>query len=100
MKKLTLIALFLSPMLGIGAAQAGDAAAGQTKSAVCMACHGADGISVGPEWPNLNGQKELYLVKQLRAFRDGTRTDPLMSAMAAGLSDEDIEDLAAHYSSL
>lgn len=100
MKKLTLTALLVAPMMLAGMAQAADPAAGQAKAAVCMACHGADGIGVGPEWPNLKGQKELYLIKQMRAFRDGTRSDPLMSAQAAGLSDEDIEDLAAYYSGL
>ena len=100
MKKLTMTALLVAPLMMAATAQAADPAAGQAKAAVCMACHGADGVGVGPEWPNLAGQKELYLAKQMRAFRDGTRSDPLMSAQAAGLSDEDIEDLAAYYSGL
>jgi cytochrome c553 len=83
-----------------GAAVAGDIAAGKTKAASCAGCHGADGISANPLWPNLAGQKAPYLAKQLKAFRDGVRQDPMMSAMARPLSDADIENLAAYYSSL
>ena len=79
---------------------AGDAAAGKAKSTTCAACHGANGISPNDLWPNLAGQKQGYLVKQIKAFRDGQRADPMMSPMAAPLSDQDIEDLAAFYSSL
>ena len=79
---------------------AGDAAAGKTKSTLCAACHGADGTSPMDIWPNLKGQKYAYLVKQIKAFRDGTRKDPSMQPMVANLSDEDIENLAAYYSSL
>lgn len=78
----------------------GDAAAGKAKSAICVACHGPQGISSNTQWPNLAGQQKQYLIKQLKAFRDGDRQDPLMSAMAAGLSDEDIDNLAAWYNSL
>ncbi|MFQ5643800.1 MAG: c-type cytochrome [Thiogranum sp.] len=78
----------------------GDAAAGKAKSAVCAGCHGAAGISANPLWPNLAGQKDAYIVKQLKAFRDGTRSDPMMSPMAKPLSDADIDNLAAHFSSL
>jgi len=79
---------------------AGDAAAGKAKSAVCAGCHGPKGISVNPLWPNLAGQHDAYMVKQLKAFRDGTRSDPTMSAMAKPLSDSDIDNLAAYFSSL
>jgi cytochrome c553 len=85
---------------GAGLAHAGDAAAGKTKSSACVACHGPAGISANPLWPNLAGQKAPYMIKQLRAFRDGTRTDPMMSPMAKPLSDKDIADLAAYYASL
>ena len=57
------------------------------------------GESINPMWPNLAGQKELYLAKQIRAFRDGTRTDPTMAPMVAALTDEDIANLAAYYAS-
>ena len=79
---------------------AGDAAAGKAKSAVCAACHGQNGISGNDIWPNLAGQKKGYLVKQLKAFRDGTRNDPSMAPMVKPLSDTDIENLAEYYSSL
>lgn len=81
-------------------AGAGDAASGQTKSAACAACHGADGRGTTPLFPNLNGQKPEYLTVQLKAFRDGKRTDPTMAPMAMALTDEDIADLAAFYGGL
>lgn len=83
-----------------GSVLAGDAAAGKGKSATCVACHGAAGVSVNPMWPNLAGQKELYLAKQMKDFRDGKRNDPVMAPMAKALSDDDIADLAAYYASL
>ena len=79
---------------------AGDAAAGKAKSGNCAACHGAEGISGNDIWPNLAGQKAGYLVKQMKAFRDGGRKDPMMSPMAAALTDEDIDNLAAYFSGL
>jgi cytochrome c553 len=79
---------------------AGDAAAGKSKSAVCAACHGPAGISANDIWPNLAGQEAGYLVAQIKAFRDGKRKDPMMSPMAAPLSDTDIDNLAAYFSSL
>ena len=54
---------------------------------------------MSPLWPNLAGQKEQYLIKQIKAFRDGTRQDPMMAPMVAVLSDTDIDNLAAYYSS-
>ncbi len=83
-----------------GAFAAGDIEAGKQKAMVCAACHGANGISAAPIWPNLAGQKDAYLEKQLKAFRDGTRSDPSMDAMAKMLTDEDIANLAAYFSSL
>jgi cytochrome c553 len=83
-----------------GTALAGDPAAGKAKSMTCQACHGTEGISPNELWPNLAGQKEAYLIKSIKGFRDGSRTEPLMAPMVAPLSDEDIEDLAAFFSSL
>lgn len=79
---------------------AGDAAAGKAKAMMCAGCHGPEGISVGPMFPNLAGQKEAYLVKQLKDFKAGTRKNPIMDPMASSLSDTDIANLAAHFSSL
>ena len=79
---------------------AGDAAAGKGKSMMCAACHGAAGISAVPMYPNLAGQKEAYLAKQLKDFKSGKRQDPVMAPMAKMLSDEDLVNIAAYYASL
>ena len=78
-------------------AMAGDATAGQAKSAICASCHGPAGVSSNPLWPNLAGQKEQYLAKQIKAFRDGERKDLMMAPMVASLSDDDIANLSAYY---
>ena len=80
--------------------QAADIAAGKAKAMTCAACHGANGVSPNDMWPNLAGQKEGYLKKQIKALKDGTRQDPLMAPMVAALTDADVENLAAYYSSL
>ena len=98
MKKVTLT--LLTTALFSLSAQAGDVEAGKAKAAVCAACHGPAGISANPMWPNLAGQKEAYLVKQIKAFKSGDRKDPSMAPMVAGLTDADIENLAAYYASL
>ena len=100
MKKIASV-LLVSTFLGMsGSVLAGDAAAGKAKAATCAGCHGATGISNNPLWPNLAGQQKGYLVKQMKAFRDGTRNDPMMSPMSKPLSDADIENLAEYYNSL
>jgi cytochrome c553 len=76
---------------------AGSAEAGKQKSLTCSACHGADGNSLNPEWPSLAGQNTRYAVRQLLAYKGGERQNVLMSGMALGLSEQDIEDLAAYY---
>jgi len=93
-------ALMTALLFATASARAGDIAAGKAKSAMCASCHGANGISLSPLWPNLAGQKEEYLVKQIKAFRDGTRQDPMMAPMVAALSDADVRNLAAFFSSL
>lgn len=75
----------------------GNAAAGEQKVAVCASCHGVGGNSQIPANPNLAGQNAKYLVKQLTEFKSGARQNPTMSAMVGGLSDQDIEDIAAYY---
>lgn len=77
----------------------GDVQAGKTKAAVCAACHGANGISVADMYPNLAGQHAEYIVKQLKAFKAGTRSNPVMAPMAAGLSEQDMADVAAYFHS-
>ena len=83
-----------------GWASATDAERGRQKAAVCVACHGADGIAVIAEYPNLAGQKVKYLQLAIKAYRDGERRHAVMSPMAAGLSEQDIADIAAFYASL
>jgi cytochrome c553 len=97
MKKFLIIVSGTLALLSAGTAFAGDAAAGKAKAAMCAACHGPTGVSVNPLWPSLAGQQEAYLAKQITAFRDGTRSDPLMAPMVAALSVGDIADLAAFY---
>lgn len=80
-------------------AEGGNAEAGKTKSATCAACHGADGNSVNPEWPKLAGQHPSYILKQLMNFKHDERVNPSMTPMAKPLSDEDMADLAAYFSS-
>jgi cytochrome c553 len=93
--------IMMGALIGFtGSVLAGDAAAGKSRSATCAGCHGANGVSNNPMWSNLAGQKAGYLVKQLKAFRDGSRSDPMMSPIAEPLSDADIDNLAAYYSSL
>jgi len=78
---------------------AGSKEAGLAKAATCSACHGMDGNSLNPEWPNLAGQHETYIVRQLQAFHSGQRQNTLMSPMAMILSDQDMADLAAYFAS-
>ena len=82
-----------------GAVQAaGNAATGKDKSAVCAGCHGDKGQGVG-SYPALAGKPEADLLKALKDFKSG-RTSSLMHGLAASLSDQDMEDLAAYYASL
>ncbi|AFT66241.1 MAG: cytochrome c553 [Cycloclasticus pugetii] len=83
-----------------GQSWAGDAAAGKAKSAQCAACHGVAGISPMGIYPNLAGQKEQYLVKQINNFRSGVRKDPSMQAMVSALTDDDVANLAAYYAGI
>ena len=85
--------------LSFNAAAAGDAAAGRTKSVVCSACHGVDGNSTVPMWPKLAGQHESYLVRQLKLVQSGKRNIPEMTALVAGLSEQDMADISAWYAS-
>ena len=78
---------------------AGDKERGQVLAATCAACHGMDGNSVNPIWPNLAGQHDFCLERQITLFRDGERENELMSPVVADLSDQDIADLAAYFSS-
>jgi cytochrome c553 len=78
----------------------GDVSAGQAKSVVCAACHGPRGVAIAPNFPNLAGQSATYLYVQLETLKNGQRKDPIMSGMAAALSDADMRNLATYYASL
>lgn len=78
-------------------AMAGDAERGQAISTVCAACHGSDGVSVAPDFPNIGGQHEQYLYRALLDYKLGNRQDPIMSGQVAELSRQDMRDLAAFY---
>jgi cytochrome c553 len=95
-------ALVAAAMLLFGAARvvAADAAVGRQKAQACAVCHGPLGISVAPDAPNLAGQPEIYLARQLGEYRSGRRSHEVMSVIAKPLSDEDIGHLAAWFSSL
>ena len=95
-------ALALSIVLSIvPVAQAADIEAGKAKVAtVCAACHGATGVSVSDAIPNLAAQRAGYIEAQLKALKDGTRKNPIMNAIAAQLSAEDVANVAAYFASL
>ena len=78
----------------------GSAEAGKNKAITCAACHGAEGVSANPLWPNIAGQSAPYLVAQLKAFKDGSRENPLMTSQAMMLSDQDMADLAVYFEGL
>jgi cytochrome c553 len=92
------IVLALSGLMTF-AANAGDIEAGKAKSAVCAACHGADGNSTNAAWPSLAGQHASYIYKQLQDFKAGRRNDATMIGMVALLNDEDMKNVAAYYES-
>ena len=78
----------------------GSADAGKAKALTCTACHGPEGNSSTAMWPNIAGQNAPYLLAQLKSFKDGSRMDPLMSAQAMMLADQDMADLAVYFESL
>jgi cytochrome c553 len=91
-----------SALVVSGQVFAGDVASGKSAFAAkgCIGCHGAGGVSVVPTYPSLKGRSEAFVQENLTNFRSGTRQNPTMNAMAAGLSDDDIENLAAYIGSL
>jgi cytochrome c553 len=80
-------------------ALAGDADAGKRKSQTCVACHGPDGNSPVPDFPKIAGQHYDYLLKALKDYKSGARKSPVMAPLVANLTQRDLEDLAAFYSS-
>ena len=98
MKKLSILICGALWVLS-GHAFAGNAAAGKEKAKTCAACHGADGNSASADFPKLAGQHYDYLVKSMQGYKAGTRKNPIMAPMGANLSQRDMEDLAAYFSS-
>ncbi|GLQ45692.1 hypothetical protein GCM10007862_07430 [Dyella lipolytica] len=89
------LALASAPLLA-----SGNADNGKTKAAACFACHGTDGNAVDPQYPRLAGQYNEYIQQSLHEYKDGRRNNPIMKGFAGTLSDQDIEDLAAYFSSM
>ena len=78
----------------------GDPIAGKEKSALCQGCHGEDGNSATPDFPKLAGQYAVYIQKQINDFKSGTRKDPVMTDMAATITDpKDLLDISAYFAS-
>ncbi len=95
-----LLVFVVLALAGMTASAAGDAEAGKQKAVICASCHVQNGISPNDIWPNLAGQKQGYLAKQMMDYRSGKRTDPSMDAMMKMLNDDDVQNVAAYYSSL
>jgi cytochrome c553 len=100
MKKM-MFALAVAGLVISGAALAeGDAAAGKAKYAACGGCHGATGVSAVPTYPSLAGKDAAFIKAELNKFRSGERDNATMKAMVAGLSDADVDNLAAYVATL
>jgi cytochrome c553 len=95
-----LISLLAASAYTAGVAFAADAKAGRALAGQCQVCHGIDGVAKIPEAPNLAGESEIYLQTQLKAFRAGKRQNEMMNVVAQPLTDAQIADLAAWYSSI
>lgn len=98
MKKVLPSILSLFALLwSVCATAEGDAAAGEAKTIVCSACHGPTGASISNLYPNLAGQGEKYLLKQMRDIKSEARPVLEMTGMLVAMSDQDLEDIAAFY---
>lgn len=93
-------AAYLATLGADTVAAGGDTGRSFAPAQTCVACHGQNGISLSPGWPTLAGQHEDYLQHALTQYRDGSRIDPVMSPLAAQMSDETISELAAYFASL
>ena len=96
MKKILIASLLAVALPAV--ASSGDSEAGKKKSAPCAACHGENGISVSPEFPNLAGQYPDYIEAALKHYQNGKRKNPIMAAQVKDLSPKDMLDLAAYFS--
>ncbi len=98
-KRIIIDSLLLGLLLIAMPSMAGDATQGKAKAAPCAACHGQTGISTASIWPNLAGQGEQYLIKQINDIKSNVRQVPTMTAFVTNLSNEDIADISAFYAS-
>jgi cytochrome c553 len=98
MKRILIAAALVAFSVPVLAAS-GDAEAGRKKSTPCAACHGPNGVSVSPEFPNLAGQYPDYIQSALQHYKNGKRRNPIMQAQVANLSPRDMLDLSAYFSS-
>src|ERR1700724_2588386 len=100
MKRLWILAATISGAIaGNTSVAGGDPETGATKAVVCQACHGATGNSVSHEWPSLAGLGADYIADQLKNFKEGKRTNPIMMPMAASLTADDMADMGAYFNS-
>lgn len=91
---LLLVCFAASPVLAV------DSVAGEQKASVCAGCHGPKGKSSNAQRPNLAAQQPEYLINQMNAYKEGSRSNPMMQSMAINLKNDDIENLAAYYAGL
>ncbi|BAN68260.1 c-type cytochrome [endosymbiont of unidentified scaly snail isolate Monju] len=99
--KTSIVAGGLAALLLVGPTLAGgDPAAGKAKAQVCAGCHGAEGISVSPAFPNIGGQHADYLLHALKTYKSGERKNAIMQGQVGALTEQDMEDLAAWFASL
>lgn len=92
--------MLLGLTVSVQAVDAANIQAGKQAANSCASCHGANGISPNDNYPNLAGQKAVYLEKQMIDFKSKSRVDPIMNSMVAGLTEQQIKDIAAYYASL
>ncbi len=94
------VSAYLASLANETVAAGGTQGASFEKAAACAACHGQNGISVNAAWPTLAGQYEGYLLHALKQYRNGARKDPVMTAQAAMIAEEDLPKLAAYFAGL
>jgi cytochrome c553 len=102
LKKLSWVGILMVALVFQAWAAPGNIAAGKQKSEACVACHGPDGNSTVGTWPKIAGQNARYLFEQLKAFKQGEKSgryNAVMAPLVAGLSEQDMRDLAAYYAS-
>jgi cytochrome c553 len=95
-----LLFILFSMLAGLASASAGDVKAGRQVALTCQGCHGMDGLSKQPDAPNLAMQPEIYLIKAMGEYRNGTRKNEQMKVVGEALSDKEIADVAAYYAAI